>query len=35
MMGDVAAARKSYEDFLNLWKDANRDIPLYQQAKAE
>jgi tetratricopeptide (TPR) repeat protein len=35
MMGDVAAARKSYEDFLNLWKDADPDIPIYQQAKAE
>jgi serine/threonine protein kinase len=35
MMGDVAAARKSYEDFLSLWKDADPDIPIYQQAKAE
>jgi outer membrane protein assembly factor BamD (BamD/ComL family) len=35
MMGDVAAARRSYEDFLNLWKDADPDIPIYQQAKAE
>src|SRR6267378_1707393 len=35
MMGDQAAARKSYEDFLTLWKDADSDIPIYQQAKAE
>jgi eukaryotic-like serine/threonine-protein kinase len=35
MMGDQAAARKSYEDFLTLWKDADTDIPIYQQAKAE
>ena len=35
MMGDEAAARKSYETFLNLWKDADPDIPIYQQAKAE
>jgi len=35
MMGDEAAARKSYEDFLTLWKDADPDIPIYQQAKAE
>jgi len=35
MMGDEAAARKSYEDFLTLWKDADSDIPIYQQAKAE
>ncbi len=35
MMGDAAAARKSYETFLDLWKDADSDIPIYQQAKAE
>jgi len=35
MMGDQAAARKSYEDFLTLWKDADADIPIYRQAKAE
>jgi hypothetical protein len=35
MMGDKAAARKSYETFLNLWKDEDPDIPIYQQAKAE
>jgi len=35
MMGDEAAARKSYETFLDLWKNADADIPIYQQAKAE
>jgi eukaryotic-like serine/threonine-protein kinase len=35
MMGDEAATRKSYETFLDLWKNADPDIPLYQQAKAE
>jgi eukaryotic-like serine/threonine-protein kinase len=35
MMGDKAAARKSYQDFLALWKDADPDIPIYQQAKSE
>jgi eukaryotic-like serine/threonine-protein kinase len=35
MMGDDAAARKSYETFLDFWKNADRDIPIYQQAKAE
>jgi len=35
MMGDQAAARNSYEDFLALWKDADSDIPIYPQAKAE
>jgi eukaryotic-like serine/threonine-protein kinase len=35
MMGDKEAARKSYQDFLILWKDADPDIPIYKEAKAE
>ena len=35
MMGSEAAAHKSYTDFLSLWKDADSNIPIYQQAKAE
>jgi tetratricopeptide (TPR) repeat protein len=35
LMGDNASARKSYEEFLNIWKDADPDLPVYQQAKAE
>jgi DNA-binding winged helix-turn-helix (wHTH) protein/tetratricopeptide (TPR) repeat protein len=35
MMGDKAAARKSYETFLDLWKNADPDTPIYQQARAE
>jgi serine/threonine protein kinase/tetratricopeptide (TPR) repeat protein len=35
MMGDRVAARNAYEDFLNLWKDADPNIPIYRQAKAE
>jgi hypothetical protein len=35
MMGDEAAAGKWYEDFLTLWKDADLDITIYKQAKAE
>jgi hypothetical protein len=35
MMGDKNAARKSYQDFLTLWKDADPDIPIYKQAKLE
>ncbi len=35
MMGDDVAARKSYKDFLTLWKDADPDIPVYKQAKLE
>jgi hypothetical protein len=34
-MGDEAAARKSYETFLDLWKNADPDIPIYRQAKTE
>jgi DNA-binding winged helix-turn-helix (wHTH) protein len=35
MIGDEAAARKSYETFLDLWKSADPDNPIYQQAKSE
>ncbi|MGO9519883.1 MAG: protein kinase domain-containing protein, partial [Candidatus Korobacteraceae bacterium] len=35
MMGDRAAARKSYQDFFAIWKDADPDVPVYKQAKAE
>jgi len=35
MSGDAAAARKSYEEFLALWKDADPDLAVLQQAKAE
>ena len=35
MMGDNASARKSYEEFLNTWKDADTDLPIYREAKAE
>jgi eukaryotic-like serine/threonine-protein kinase len=35
MMGDEAAARKFYETFLDLWKNADPDIPIYQQGKTE
>ena len=30
-----ARAFAAYKDFLTLWKDADPDIPIYQQAKAE
>ena len=35
LMGDNACARESYEEFLRLWKDADPDLPVYRQAKAE
>jgi class 3 adenylate cyclase/tetratricopeptide (TPR) repeat protein len=33
--GDMAAAKIAYEDFFKLWKDADPDIPILKQAKAE
>jgi hypothetical protein len=32
---DTAKARAEYQDFLTLWKDADPDIPILKQAKAE
>ena len=32
---DREKARTAYQNFLTLWKDADPDIPIYQQAKAE
>ena len=34
-MGNKEAARKSYEQFLMSWKDADTDVPIYNEAKAE
>ncbi len=33
--GDTAKAKTAYQDFLALWKDADPDIPILQEAKAE
>jgi eukaryotic-like serine/threonine-protein kinase len=35
LSGDKAKARAAYQDFLTLWKDADSDIPILKQAKAE
>jgi eukaryotic-like serine/threonine-protein kinase len=35
MKGDYAAARKSYEEFLALWRNADPDLPVYRESKAE
>ena len=35
LQGDTAKAKAAYQDFLTLWKDADPDIPVLQQAKAE
>ena len=33
--GDTAGARKSYQDFFAVWKDADQDLPVLVQAKKE
>ena len=33
--GDTSDARKSYQDFFALWKDADQDLPVLVQAKKE
>jgi hypothetical protein len=33
--GDRAKSAVAYKDLLTLWKDADPDIPVVQQAKAE
>ena len=35
LSGDKTKARTAYQDFLTLWKDADPDIPILKQAKAE
>jgi DNA-binding winged helix-turn-helix (wHTH) protein/predicted Zn-dependent protease len=35
LQGDTPKAKAAYQDFLALWKDADPDIPVLQQAKAE
>jgi len=35
LSGDEASARTAYQKFLALWKDADPEIPIYKQAKAE
>ena len=35
LSGDQTKAKAAYQDFLALWKDADPDIPLLKQAKAE
>ena len=33
--GDAAKARVQYQEFLTVWKDADPDIPILKEAKAE
>jgi eukaryotic-like serine/threonine-protein kinase len=35
LQGDTVRGRAAYEEFLKLWKDADPDIPILKQAKAE
>ncbi len=35
LSGDTAKARTAYQDFFALWKDADPDVPILKQAKAE
>jgi hypothetical protein len=35
LQGDTANAKSAYQDFFLLWKDADHDIPVLQQAKTE
>jgi hypothetical protein len=35
MAGDAAGARSAYQDLFAVWKDADPELPLLKQAKAE
>ena len=35
MAGDTAKAKAAYQDFFTVWKDADSDIPILKEAKAE
>src|SRR5262249_3291763 len=35
MAGDAVKAKAAYQNFLTLWKDADPDIPILKEAKAE
>jgi len=35
LSGDAVKAKAVYQDFLTLWKDADPDIPILKEAKAE
>jgi serine/threonine protein kinase/tetratricopeptide (TPR) repeat protein len=35
MKGDISGARTAYQNLLTLWKDADPDIPVLKQTKAE
>jgi hypothetical protein len=35
LQGDIPRARTAYEDFFNLWRDADKDVPVLIAAKSE
>ena len=35
LAGDSARAKKAYEDFLEFWKDADFDVPIFVEARQE
>jgi hypothetical protein len=35
LAGDKAKARSAYQDFFTLWKDADRNIPVLNEAEGE
>ncbi len=35
LSGDTAKAKSAYQDFFALWKDADPDIPILKEAKAD
>jgi tetratricopeptide (TPR) repeat protein len=35
LSGDTIKVKRAYQDFLGLWKDADPDIPILKEAKAE
>jgi hypothetical protein len=35
IQGETAKAQAAYQDFFALWKDADPDLPILRQAKAE
>ena len=35
LQGDTAKARKKYQDFFTVWKDADSEIPILKKAKVE
>jgi hypothetical protein len=35
LQGDTAKARTAYQDSLAMWKDADHDVPVLKEARAE